>query len=291
PQPYKAELLEMEPVEIAKIPMEILKRVPPAPKSEIIDKQIVETEESSNKTLDPNTKFLSNKTQTAEEQMKAKTVDDFRSKKGSGLKMDASAQSPHPSDRPETEAGRSEIEVADGDQKIGIAGGMKKDWKTLSLRDLGIGDGGPTGATDDHLKEVAPGERTILSTREFVYFSYYHRIKEVLRQFWKPLVERKLVKLWERGKTMQDEEVTTKLLVLLDEGGKIQKISRVSTSGIDDIDTAAMEAFHHAAPFPHPPRGLVDNDGFVRIRWDFILRAETGPRIQFSAGGGARPPP
>ena len=53
-----------------------------------------------------------------------------------------------------------------------------------------------------------------------------------------------------------------------------------------------MEAFQQAGPFPNPPKGMLDADGFVRIRWDFILKAEAAPRINFgSAGSGSRPMP
>lgn len=77
--------------------------------------------------------------------------------------------------------------------------------------------------------------------------------------------------------------------MLLDEKGGIKKISRVSASGFDDVDEAAIEAFRKAAPFPNPPKGMMDADGFVRIRWDFILTVEASPRIQFQAVGNNPP--
>ena len=63
---------------------------------------------------------------------------------------------------------------------------------------------------------IAEGNRTILSTREYRYYSYYHRIKELLRQYWKPMVEQKMVKVWARGRVINNDEVTTRVLVLLD---------------------------------------------------------------------------
>jgi protein TonB len=47
----------------------------------------------------------------------------------------------------------------------------------------------------------------------------------------------------------------------------------VSDSGVRDLDQAAVEAFQEAAPFPNPPSGIVDSDGTIKIRWDFILEA------------------
>jgi protein TonB len=47
----------------------------------------------------------------------------------------------------------------------------------------------------------------------------------------------------------------------------------VGPSGLTDLDDAAVEAFRAAAPFPNPPNGIVEGDGLIRIRWDFILEA------------------
>ncbi|HPI41531.1 MAG TPA: TonB family protein [Pseudobdellovibrionaceae bacterium] len=49
------------------------------------------------------------------------------------------------------------------------------------------------------------------------------------------------------------------------------KVQVIGDSGIQDLDDAAIEAFKAAAPFPNPPKGVVENDGTVQIRWDFVL--------------------
>ena len=81
--------------------------------------------------------------------------------------------------------------------------------------------------------------------------------------------------------------MVTQLQVLLDPNGSIQKISRLASSGFPEIDDAAVEAFNRAGPFPNPPKGMLDSDGLVRIRWDFILKTESAPRIQFRNAGAA----
>ena len=50
-------------------------------------------------------------------------------------------------------------------------------------------------------------------------------------------------------------------------------------------DQYSVDAFQKAGPFPNPPKGIVEDDGFVRIRWDFILKTEAAPRIQFQSSG------
>lgn len=285
---------DTRPIEIAEIPPEVLQQMlqqqrQPKPKpAKTKDLEIAETEDAGNRELDPDAKILSDRTQTAREQMRAQNIDDFRAKKGTGAKGFDKEQAALP---PTGSGGEAPSEDGIGEGTAGDkAAGVKRDWQTLSLKDLGLGgDGGAMAATDDRLSDVPIGERTILSTREFRYFSYYHRIKELLRQYWKPSVERQLAKIWGKGGTVREDEMVTKVLVLLDTKGRIQKISRLSSSGVVELDQAAVEAFQKAGPFPNPPKGMLDEDGFVRIRWDFILKTEAAPAIQFrSAGSGAR---
>ena len=94
--------------------------------------------------------------------------------------------------------------------------------------------------------------------------------------------------IWRRGEQVKDTEMVTQLLVLLNERGEVARISRVTSSGIHDIDEAAVHAFELASPFPNPPTGMMDPDGLVRIRWDFILRAQAAPAIQFRRPPGGR---
>ena len=47
----------------------------------------------------------------------------------------------------------------------------------------------------------------------------------------------------------------------------------LTQSGVIDLDSAAVEAFREAAPFPNPPKGMVEGDGTIKIRWDFVLEA------------------
>jgi protein TonB len=60
-------------------------------------------------------------------------------------------------------------------------------------------------------------------------------------------------------------------MIVLNSTGNLVKIQVLADSGILDLDDAAIEAFQKAAPFPNPPNGIVEGDGMVRIRWDFIL--------------------
>ncbi len=293
------------PIEIAEFTPEMMtppvpqtpekKQEAPKPKTKTREMRMAETDKADNNKIDPNAKFLGERNQTVEEQLKAKQIDDFRSGDGTGAKGSVNEKQAFiPPTAEEGKQAQEEPAVPDT-EGMGITenkpketAGVKRNWKTLSLKDLSVGgDGKTASASDDNLDGVNNGNRTILSTREFRYFSYYHRIKELLRQHWKPSVEQKLYKMWARGNSVTKDELVTSLLVLLDTNGKIQKISRTTSSGFEELDSAAIESFHKAGPFPNPPKGIIEDDGFVRIKWDFVLKTEASPRIQFQSAGAA----
>ena len=274
--PKEPTLIELSDLNTVSPPADSL---PISPKQNIKD-QVVETEDAGNSEIDPNAALLSNKNQKAEQQTKAASTDGFKTRGGTGAKKSVDSSEGEPQDE----------SSSDNDLSLGTLPPKKRDWKKLSLKDLSVhGDGTPPSASDDYLPGVASGERTILSTREFRYFSYYNRIKELLRQHWKPNIEREVAKLWGKGQMLREHELVTRVLVLLDQTGQIQKVSKVGASGVQEIDEVAVQAFIQAAPFPNPPAGLIDTDGFVRINWDFILQTASAPTIQYRPGGGNRP--
>tara|TARA_B110001454_G_scaffold219179_1_gene250726 strand:- start:7249 stop:8118 length:870 start_codon:yes stop_codon:yes gene_type:complete len=142
-----------------------------------------------------------------------------------------------------------------------------------------MASGAPSSAatasqTQDYLKDKSIGVETILSTKEFKYYTYFNRIRKQLSQHWEPKVRDKLTKMFRQGRTIASEQDrTTKLLIILNQQGVLVNVQLVSDSGVKDLDEAAIESFRSAAPFPNPPKGIIDPDGTVKIRWDFILES------------------
>ena len=80
--------------------------------------------------------------------------------------------------------------------------------------------------------------------------------------------------MFKQGRTIaSDQDKITRLLIILSTRGTLVKVQVVSDSGVRDLDEAAVEAYRSAAPFPNPPQGIIDPDGTVKIRWDFILES------------------
>lgn len=138
-------------------------------------------------------------------------------------------------------------------------------WKSMNS-DLGV-------APQDHVKGVQESEATALNTREFIYFSYYQRIRDQLERAWRPLLQDQLARLFRSGRNpASNMEHVTRTVVTLDSRGEVIRVQVLEASGTRDLDDAAIRAFNEAGPFPNPPRGLVEETGQVKIQWQFVLR-------------------
>ncbi|MBX7230590.1 MAG: energy transducer TonB [Bdellovibrionales bacterium] len=131
-----------------------------------------------------------------------------------------------------------------------------------------------TSATDDYLKDLSLGPQTLLSTREYIYYSYYNRIKEKIKLHWETQVKEKISIVFRHGRTIaSNKDHITQVVIVLNKEGRLIRVEILSPSGVQDLDQAAIDAFQSAEPFPNPPKGLVEKDGLIRIRWDFVLEA------------------
>lgn len=262
-------------------------------------KQIVETDKNRlNDEVDPNAKYLSQYDQRVQKEMRAAQTGKFVNNAGLGRKQAAAAapakiNDPSPTDEDQKEAEaqaqpESEIRTHEfGDVAVESPKGLQRNLQKFnpSFRKLpavpdplseekASGDGHDVSKTDDHLKNVPTGMQTLLSTREFVYYSYYNRIKDKLRQHWEPKIKEKFERTIRQGRNIASEgDKITKVVIILDGHGTLIRVQVLSASGVIDLDEAAVEAFRAAAPFPNPPKGIVEKDGTIKIRWDFVLEA------------------
>ncbi len=265
--------------------------------------QIVESDKTAiNDEIDPKAKYLSQFNQRVLKETRAAQTGKFTNDAGQGRKQMASAAS-KPLDLATTETENSIDELKptedsvqavrdlveadiltsqDSDIAAAPRKGLEKFNPTFRKMPLvpdptaeqtASGDGHEVSKTDDHLK-VPTGMQTMLSTREFIYYSYYNRIKDKLRQYWEPKIREKFERTVRQGRQIASEgDKITKVVIVLDEKGTLIGVQILSASGLVDLDEAAVEAFRAAAPFPNPPKGIVGEDGTIKIRWDFVLEA------------------
>lgn len=248
-----------------------------APNNQVVE----QNEDTANNVAPEDSRFLSAKNQKVEKQTVAKNRGEFQNlKKPSAEKSGAKGD------------GRKKVaEVKEDSKKLiekdifkGFDSTAALDKQTLAEEkvDKGLGEGqgsqnsgvgGETSQTNDYLKDVDQGLETLLNTREFKYYSYYNRIRKQLSQHWEGRVREKLTKLFKEGRApaATNKDRVTKVLIVLNDAGTLVRVQVLSDSGVRDLDDAAIEAFRDAAPFPNPPKGIVETDGTVKIRWDFVL--------------------
>ena len=263
----------------------------------IVGKQIVETDKNRiNDEIDPKAKYLSQYDQRVIHETRAAQTGKFSNEAGHGQAQAAvAAKKPDENTTEDQEqkkaieeeqaANEAELKAFEhGDISVAAKKGLQKFSPTFrklpvvpdpNAQEQVAGDGHEVSKTDDHLKNVPTGMQTMLSTREFVYYSYYNRIKDKLRQYWEPKIKEKFERTMRQGRNIasSDGDKITKVVIVLDEKGTLIRVQVLSASGLVDLDEAAVEAFRAAAPFPNPPKGIVDQDGTIKIRWDFVLEA------------------
>ncbi len=262
------------------------------------DGQIVEQNEKPlNDEKPDDAKFLSKNNQRVEKQTKAENSGKFKNATERGKPSEEVSQNPNSEkaqapekselkpdhvkqakaheEKLEKNANRKLLTSEFGEHAVPKLSDLKPDFKPDPNVFVGGDKGGAdASATDDHIKDVATGMQTLLSTREFIYYTYYNRIKDRLRQYWEPKIKEKVGKILRQGRTIAStSEKITKIVIILNDKGTLERIQVVGPSGLEDLDDAAVEAFRAAAPFPNPPKGIIEGDGKIRIRWDFILEA------------------
>lgn len=244
--------------------------------------QIVEQSETSqNEEAPENTRFLSAKNQKVEKQTIAAERGQFENKKTtsktSGTKGDGKAKTAESAKLTREEITR-QLFAKSFDPQAAVERQQRKD--VVSGAGMGQGQENTSNGTgqdasksQDYVKDVNVGMETLLNTREFKYYSYYSRIRKQLSHHWEGNVRERLSKLFKEGRSPAavSKDRITKLMIVLNDRGTLVKIQVLSDSGIRDLDDAAIDAFRAAAPFPNPPKGIIETDGTVKIRWDFIL--------------------
>ncbi len=234
-------------------------------KTEQRQKQIVEQEVKKTNEEAPDTRFLSAQNQKVEKQTVSKNRGEFKNSKKEAASRKESQAARAWSLAPKLNA--AAITSDDGFKKAQPSEAGEEN----SEKKAEVADG---SQTDDYIKDVDQGLETLLNAREFKYYSYYNRIRRQLSQHWEPKVRVKLSQMFKQGRHIAAEtDRVTKLIVVLDKGGNLVKVQVVKESGVTDLDDAATEAFQSAAPFPNPPTGIIEKDGTVKIRWDFVLES------------------
>ncbi len=155
-------------------------------------------------------------------------------------------------------------------------------WKRkLTLRDLKPKNGSLIkvipGAFPDYVKDIDKGNRTLLKTKEWKYASFFNRVKRAVAQHWHP--DREYTRRDPKGNVYGWKTRTTILHILLNPNGTLKKIVLERPCGLTFLDDEAIKAFKKAAPFPNPPKRLVNKKTQqIVFRFGFIFEIMRSPR-------------
>lgn len=118
-------------------------------------------------------------------------------------------------------------------------------------------------------KDIPFGNETVLNTEKVKYASFLNRIADEIYHPWVELAEGALANLKLRSQKLEPNLYITRLKITMDTSGEIKAIQLIQSSGIRELDEAPKKAFWEVEPFPHPPTQLIEEDGFVRLTYEF----------------------
>ena len=230
-----------------------------------VQQQIVQTDENQFNNEVSKTRFLSAKNNTVKKETIAKNIGQFKNNSESAA-IEKQLQK-------ELEAATNKPKLFDTGFNVYNKLANNKQIQRQALKErLNKNNKNESSATNDHIENTEQSLKTQLNTREYVYYGYHKRIREQLDQWYETQLKEQIKRALSRGRNLAAvESKRTQLLIILNDKGNLIKVQVLGMSGLRELDDAAIETFKKAAPFPNPPKGMVDPDGTIKVRWDFVL--------------------
>lgn len=232
-------------------------------------KQIVQSEEAPSERTPVDSKFLSDKDRAFDRQTVAKKVDTFQT-----ATQGHSAQVGEQTHKAAKKQGKKNIDLSKiGHNALGEENPFKEVTQTAKIGQKTTPKKATVSASNDYIQDIALGDFTQVNTTEFKFYGFYHRIRQKLEQFWGRSIQEKAAALHRSGRRLPaSEDLITSLKITLDEQGQIVRVKVLSTSGVRELDEAAVESFNKAGPFPNPPKDLLV-EGEATIEWGFVVKS------------------
>lgn len=237
-------------------------------------KQIVQSEDSASDEKPIKEAFLSDKDRKFERETMAKAIDSFNK----AARGNAAVTNPQQSKSAKTQKKAiQDLKLADFGMEAGDPLPIEKSRAPASesIKGLENGDLNSQGlsATNDYVEEVALGDFTHLNTVEYKHYGFFHRIRQKLEQFWGKTLHEKANNIFRSGRRLPaSDNLITSLQVTLNTKGEIVGVKILGTSGVRELDDAAIESFNQAGPFPNPPKDMLVN-GKATIEWGFVVKS------------------
>ena len=269
--------VQQKSVKLQLIPDEEIEKLYKKKKTKIKSKQIVNNEDKKPVDKKVESKFLSKSNQHFHRQTVAKNVASHK-RAGKGVRNAQNTKNQPAKVVKQKKPKYSLSDLGLGRKKVVAEKPSPKPKRQVSAsqkKGIKFGDADKTGlaANSDFIEDIPLGDMTNLNTQEFKFFGFYDRIRKRLEQHWGYSIKEMARRIFKQGrKIASDENFITSLVVNLDEKGNIIKIKLNGSSGIQELDKAAINSFNEAGPFPNPPKGMLKN-GVATIQWGFVVKS------------------
>lgn len=123
-------------------------------------------------------------------------------------------------------------------------------------------------------QDVSVGSFTSLNTDRYTFYSFFARIEDLVRFRWESRV-RQAVDSFDRSYVLSvvgRKAWVTSIDIWITKDGRYHSAHLLKESGISRFDQAAILAFKEAGMFPNPPQEMVEDDGFIHLRYSFNVR-------------------
>jgi outer membrane biosynthesis protein TonB len=124
----------------------------------------------------------------------------------------------------------------------------------------------------EHIPGVDTGHFTALDSDPFTYYGFYSRVHKQIRNRWVP----KIINIAQRASNKTLRKLSQKprqtiVEIILDKDGYFVKALILKSSSYDFLDQAAIAPFQEASPLLNPPAEMIQEDGFIHIKYGFYL--------------------
>lgn len=121
---------------------------------------------------------------------------------------------------------------------------------------------------ENFVPEVQPGNQTALRSRKHPFARYIARMHRKIHEAW---AWGFLEQLDGRGRNhpLNDFDLWTRVEIVINGDGTIDKVITVRHSGKTAFDAAAREIIFAAGPFPDPPESIRSPNGKIYMHWAF----------------------
>ena len=119
---------------------------------------------------------------------------------------------------------------------------------------------------------VAGSFATSLNTDQFTYSAFYRRMGEQFHYRWGQNISNYESSLSQQKlQVLSSRDRTTVVEVVLTPTGQWKSGAVMYSCGDKGLDDAALRAFKEAAPFPNPPKGMIQADGLIHANWQLTV--------------------